>query len=240
MSVKDFLILRELGLDGVGLLFGIRRAGSRREHLHLHPGLIHLLQACDDSGRVVLPHRPRRQRPGGLGQAATADAQGQLTVERALDPLVLHADTPDRSLAGITRLDADAREATITVAPLATASGRLLDKQDQPLAGKEILYAIRVWQGEPGRSPWINSFGGTATTDADVYEMYSVVTKDFEDFRYAGEPKGFKFLPRGEAFAYQNGQALTVMDDSYLLIPMTPADTRIHEEVCYLGRKLPS
>ena len=86
----------------------------------------------------------------------------------------------------------------------------------------------------------IDSDAEPATTDADVYEMYSVVTKDFEDFRYAGEPKGFKFLPRGEAFAYQNGQALTFMDDSYLLIPMTPADTRIHEEVCYLGRKLPS
>ena len=31
---------------------------------------------------------------------------------------------------------------------------------------------------------------------------------------------------------------MTVSEDSYLLIPMKPEDTRIHEEVCYLGRKV--
>jgi len=46
------VFLRELGvavvdeprrLDGIGLLFGIRRARGRREHLHLHLGIVHLL-----------------------------------------------------------------------------------------------------------------------------------------------------------------------------------------------------
>ena len=43
---------------------------------------------------------------------------------------------------------------------------------------------------------------------------------------------------KGEAFAYQNGQPVNVREDSYLLIPMKPSETRLHEEVCYLGRKV--
>ncbi|WP_419693504.1 hypothetical protein ACN2CC_20330 [Mesorhizobium muleiense] len=74
---------------------------------------------------------------------------------------------------------------------------------------------------------------------ADVFEMYSVVTKEFNDFRYAGEMKNFQFLKKDQAFAYQNGHPLNVPEDSYLLIPMKPRDTKVHEEVCYLGRKVP-
>jgi succinylglutamate desuccinylase len=73
---------------------------------------------------------------------------------------------------------------------------------------------------------------------ADVFEMHSVVTKEFDDFRYAGEPRNFQFVRKGEPFAYQNGQPLNVREDSYLLIPMKPSETRLHEEVCYLGRKV--
>jgi succinylglutamate desuccinylase len=74
--------------------------------------------------------------------------------------------------------------------------------------------------------------------DAEVVEMYSVVTKDFDDFAYAGEARNFKFVGKGEAFAYQNGKDVTVTQDSYLLIPMKPADTKLGEEVCYLGRRV--
>lgn len=69
-------------------------------------------------------------------------------------------------------------------------------------------------------------------------DVYSVVTKDFDDFRYTGEPRNFKFIRKGEAFAYQNGQPLTVSEDTYLLIPMKPEETKIREEVCYLGREV--
>ena len=74
--------------------------------------------------------------------------------------------------------------------------------------------------------------------EAEVVEMYSVVTKEFDDFRYAGGANNFKLLRKGEAFAYQNGQHMTVSEDSYLLIPMKPEDTKVREEVCYLGRKV--
>jgi uncharacterized protein len=74
--------------------------------------------------------------------------------------------------------------------------------------------------------------------ESEVVEMYSVVTKEFDDFAYAGEARNFKFVPKGEAFAYQNGGDLKVAEDSYLLIPMKPDDTKLGEEVCYLGRKV--
>jgi succinylglutamate desuccinylase len=71
-----------------------------------------------------------------------------------------------------------------------------------------------------------------------IVDMYAVVTKDSADFEYAGDATNFQFIQDGKAFAYQNGQPLIVAEDSYLLIPMKPADTRIGEEVCYLGRKV--
>jgi len=45
-----------------------------------------------------------------------------------------------------------------------------------------------------------------------------------------------KFIKKGDAFAFQNGEPVKALEDTYLLIPMKPEDTKIHEEVCYLGR----
>jgi succinylglutamate desuccinylase len=72
--------------------------------------------------------------------------------------------------------------------------------------------------------------------DAEVIDMYEVVTKEADDFRYAGNVANFQRFKRGEAFAFQNGKPVTVGEDSILLIPMKPEDTKVHEEVCYLGR----
>jgi succinylglutamate desuccinylase len=73
---------------------------------------------------------------------------------------------------------------------------------------------------------------------AEIIDMYAVVIKEADDFRYAGEVINFKHLARDDAFAFQNGQPVTVKEDSYLLIPMVPEETKLHEEVCYLGRRL--
>ncbi len=73
--------------------------------------------------------------------------------------------------------------------------------------------------------------------DAEVIDMYAVVTKDAADFRYAGDIRNFQRFKRGEAFAFQNGKPMTVDEDTILLIPMKPEDTKVNEEVCYLGRR---
>ncbi len=71
-----------------------------------------------------------------------------------------------------------------------------------------------------------------------IYEMYRVITKDAQDFSYAIEPKNFIFIGKGEVFAQQNKISLVAEEDSVLLIPMKPEDTKVGEEVCYLGRKV--
>ena len=72
----------------------------------------------------------------------------------------------------------------------------------------------------------------------EIVDVYKVVLKEFDDFRYEGTVDNFQFFGKGQAFAFQNGRPLTVDEDTYLLIPMKPEDTRIREEVCYLGRKV--
>lgn len=79
---------------------------------------------------------------------------------------------------------------------------------------------------------------GKQPPKAEIIDMYAVVTKEYEDFRYAGEVKKFQHSARNEVFAFQNGRPVAVTEDSLLLIPMRPEDTKVHEEVCYLGRAL--
>jgi len=112
-------------------------------------------------------------------------------------------------------------------------SGSHFDKASNDVAYAAAISLLSLLEMiESGEMP--------TTAQSEVFEMYAVVTKDFDDFRYAGEPSSFKFLQKGEAFAYQNGQPLNVSEDSYLLIPMKPGDTKRHEEVCYLGRRVQS
>ncbi|HYB08951.1 MAG TPA: succinylglutamate desuccinylase/aspartoacylase family protein [Alphaproteobacteria bacterium] len=73
---------------------------------------------------------------------------------------------------------------------------------------------------------------------AEIIDMYAVLTKDFDDFRFTDAVENFQFLKKGDIFAHQNGRPLAVLEDSYLLIPMIPDQTKIGEEICYLGRKL--
>lgn len=110
-------------------------------------------------------------------------------------------------------------------------SGSHFDKSSNDVAYRAAISLLSLL-GMIGHDP------RPAAVDAEIVEMYSVVTKEFDDFRYAGEASNFKLLPKGQAFAHQNGQAMTVSEDSYLLIPMKPSDTKLHEEVCYLGRKV--
>ena len=51
-----------------------------------------------------------------------------------------------------------------------------------------------------------------------------MVLKEFDDFRYAGTVDNFQFFGKGQPFAFQNGQPLTVTEDTYVLIPMKPEE----------------
>ena len=72
----------------------------------------------------------------------------------------------------------------------------------------------------------------------EIVDVYAVILKEFADFRYSGNATNFQIIGKGQSFASQDGKPLTVTEDTYLLIPMKPEQTRIGEEVCYLGRKV--
>lgn len=72
----------------------------------------------------------------------------------------------------------------------------------------------------------------------EIFDMYKVQTKNFEDFAYDGDMKNFTYIPAGESYAHENGSPLVVAEDSYVLVPMKPEEIRIGEEICYLGRKI--
>jgi succinylglutamate desuccinylase len=110
-------------------------------------------------------------------------------------------------------------------------SGSHFEKRSNDVAYQSIVSLLSL----------LGMIAGTEQTAArplEIVDVYAVVTKEADDFRYAGKVDNFQSIEKGKSFAFQNGRATTVSEDSYLLIPMKPEDTRIHEEVCYLGRKV--
>jgi len=111
-------------------------------------------------------------------------------------------------------------------------SGSHFDKSSNDVAYKAAISLLSVLEMvEPGEKP--------TQTSCDIFEMYDVVLKGADDFRYAGQVRNFQFVKANDVFAFEGGNPRRVPEDSYLLIPMKPEDTKVHEEVCYLGRKAP-
>jgi succinylglutamate desuccinylase len=109
-------------------------------------------------------------------------------------------------------------------------SGSHFEKRSNDVAYRAVLTLLSVLE-------MIEATRQEAHGEAEIIEMYAVVTKEADDFRYAGEVANFQRFARNAAFAFQNGKPVTVTEDTILLIPMKPEDTKIHEEVCYLGRR---
>ena len=95
----------------------------------------------------------------------TTDDKGRFRIERSLDPLVLHASAAGGRLGGVKRVDAEANGTKVVVGPVATAIGRLKGTDGKALGAEELTYGIRVFDGEPGNSPFSDNFGGTVKTD---------------------------------------------------------------------------
>ena len=110
-------------------------------------------------------------------------------------------------------------------------SGSHFDKRSNDVAYRTVLALL----SELGMLEGVER---PTQAETELIEMYAVVVKESEDFRYAGVAANFKPLARGEAFAFQGGAPLVAGEDSVLLIPMQPEETKLGEEVCYLGRRL--
>jgi succinylglutamate desuccinylase len=109
-------------------------------------------------------------------------------------------------------------------------SGSHFEKRSNDVAYRTVITMLSLLD-------MIETVADEKPADAEIIDMYAVVTKEADDFRYAGEVRNFQRFARNAAFAFQNGKPMTVSEDSILLIPMKPEETKVHEEVCYLGRR---
>ena len=111
----------------------------------------------------------------------TADADGRFHADRQLDPLVIHASTPDGKLGGIVEAGAEDTDVVIPVSPVATASGLLLDEQGQPVVNTRLAWGRRVFLDNE-RKLSMSLFGPKAMTDsAGRFTLPSlVVGQDYE------------------------------------------------------------
>lgn len=100
--------------------------------------------------------------------AAKANADGRFEAQRLLHPLVLHARHPNGQLAGMVEIGPDDATVTIPLLKVASAQGRLIDGETGlPLADRKLVYGVRVYTGEPRKSPFFTAFGGETTTDSE-------------------------------------------------------------------------
>ena len=105
----------------------------------------------------------------GLFPQVIADGDGTIQIARSLDPLFLAARSPDGSLNGLIHVDAEATEAQLVLKPAASASGRLVTLNGEPIADRKLVYGMRVLTDpEKKRSSQFSwQLGGSAATGKD-------------------------------------------------------------------------
>ena len=101
-----------------------------------------------------------RHNLAGRDLKSTTDKSGKFKVERELHRTVIYARSKDKKLAGVVEIGPDDKTVTVSLRPLGTASGQLVDaKTKQPLKEREISYGVKVHLGD-NHAPWRTSFGG--------------------------------------------------------------------------------
>lgn len=109
-------------------------------------------------------------------------------------------------------------------------SGSHFNKSSNDIAYRSVRAFLVLLEMTPGEL--------AASQPLEIVDVYAVLVKEASDFHFLGEVDNFRPLANGQAYAIQGGRELRVTEDSYLLIPMKPEETRIGEEVGYLGRKV--
>ncbi|WP_198000242.1 carboxypeptidase regulatory-like domain-containing protein [Gimesia alba] len=126
----------------------------------------------------------------GGDMKATTDKSGKFKVERELHRTVIYARSQDKKLAGVFEIGPDDKTVTVSLRPLGTASGQLVDaKTQQPMQEREISYGVKVHLGN-NNAPWRTSFGGKTTTDKEGrFEIVNLVLGQKYDINLVNRPK---------------------------------------------------
>ncbi|MFO0956605.1 MAG: redoxin domain-containing protein [Isosphaeraceae bacterium] len=100
------------------------------------------------------------------GGRVLAGDDGRFQTERALDPLVIHAQSADGTLGAIVEVGADQAEVVILLMPTASATGILLDEEGKVAANQKLEWGRRVFD-DPERTIWSYRFAPKVATDAE-------------------------------------------------------------------------
>jgi hypothetical protein len=128
-------------------------------------------QVVDERGKLIAGATVRAMYASKVDYDSTPEnvttaSDGTFKLMRKERPLYLKATTPDQRQAGIVRVEADQRQATIRVAPLARATGQVVDKIGKPVQLGYILYLVDNRDPDP-----LGAFGmftaGIAILDSD-------------------------------------------------------------------------
>ena len=125
------------------------------------------------SGRVVFAGDPSRGIAGAKVQGIAmppgwkptiTDSDGRFLAQRKLEKTVVHARSPDGSLAGLIEIRDDDREVVIPVGPTATVTGIILDERGNPVVNVQVSSERRIGDAD-GREHFGERFTPTALTD---------------------------------------------------------------------------
>ena len=124
------------------------------------------------------------------------DEQGQFSGERQLQRTVWYAKSEDGKLAGIVETGPDDKTVTIPIAPVASVTGRFVDRETKaPKAGQKVLWGRNVRRGDDD-APWERSWGGSTVTDEDGrFTATGLVVGQEYSFTYPSGKSSFGRLP---------------------------------------------
>ncbi|QDU36239.1 Nickel uptake substrate-specific transmembrane region [Maioricimonas rarisocia] len=159
------------------------------------------------TGRVVMGDPPRpvpdarieavHRHPRVHGDLKyKVDGEGRFDFERQLVPMTLYARTEDGTFAGIVEIGPDEMAVTIPLQPTAAVRGRLVDGQTkQPVAGRNLVWGVQVFEGEKMRSPFRHCFGGGIQSAEDgTFTLFPLVVGQTYDLTGRYPSGNLRFL----------------------------------------------
>jgi RNA polymerase sigma factor (sigma-70 family) len=124
----------------------------------------------------------------------TADDEGRFHADRDLDRLTIFAKSPDGTLGGMVEVGAEETETIIPVAPMATATGRLLNEDGKIASNQKLEWGRRISLDDE-RQVSMHCFAPKVVTDSEGrFTLPSlVVGQTYEIFL----SKEHRYLPAG-------------------------------------------
>ncbi len=110
-------------------------------------------------------------RTRGIWFKTETGPDGRFARQRETQPMMVHVSSRDGRLAILAEVGVVETDVRFELRPTATAHGRLLDAEGNPIPGGVVKYGVNVHQGDKN-SPFMTVFGGNVKAGPDgLYEL---------------------------------------------------------------------